>query len=796
MMKKFGNQDLMPGTAAGRTQLIGVLGKVLGALLSLLVLLTLLAKFVPWSPTMPGPGLDPAWRFGVNQAVAQGLVFGKDLVFTFGPYGAIYTLVYGPATDLLAMAGSIYLAISYWGIYTMLMRNRNWHHTVLFCMVLACVLYTRDPLFFSLPLIVALLSYKIMFTPGHFVRQSRFGWLVVAAVFAPLGLLPLIKGSLWLLSAVTIALCGGIFIHGKQRRLAVASILAPLLLLPLAWAVSGQPLLALPGYFISQSAIVAGYTEAMASGRNYAEVAVYLLPAALLLAVVALQAGATRIQRLFLVAVYFFYLFMVFKAGFTRQDGHTTIASTALLFGVFFLGHVVQTRLSSLLLMAAMFCWVMIDSVYIKSSTASLYNARDAYVWSWDGAKRRWHDRNWPRSDYDIAVAKMRAEAALPLLPGRTDTYPTEISFLIASGNTWAPRPVFQSYSVYTPSLAEKNRQYLLGTTAPDNLVFEAGSLDERFPTLDDGASWPVLLNNYVPSQKAGNALILKKKPDAAPLRAPTEVLRASYKLGQRIALPDSQRQLFANFDIKPTLRGRLAGVLLKPEPLYITVTLKNGSQSRFTVIPNMARSGFLLSPLVRNTAEFGLLYGRPGALAANQVASLVIDTGDGKHAHWQEQFQLVLSELPPQQAIDVSPMGLLSAFDPALGSTATPTAASCQGSIDQVNSAAPGALVQTAGSIKVDGWLAGPSGQTSRSDKVYIVLSDAKGEHHFAQVKRTPRPDVATYLKQAALADAGYTVNADTSAFKGRFQLGLAVEHGGRIERCPQFSVAVEIAQ
>jgi len=796
MMKKFGDQDMVPRTATGKARLAGLPGRILTGLLSLLVLLTLLAKFVPWAPAMPGPGLDPAWRFGINQAVEQGLVFGKDVVFTFGPYGGIYTMVYGPATDLLVMAGSIYLAISYWGSYTLLMRNRQWHYTVLFCLVLACVLYTRDPLFFSLPLLVALLSYKIMSTPEHFIRQSRFGWVVVAAVFAPLGLLPLIKGSLWLMSVATIVLCGGIFMHGKQRRLAVACVVAPLAILPLAWGVSGQPLWALPGYFISQSAIVAGYTEAMASGSNYTEVAVYVLPAALLLAAVGLQANATRIQRLFLAAAYFFYLFIVFKAGFTRQDGHTTIASTALLFGVFFLGFVMQTRLATLLLMAAMFCWLVIDSVYIKSSTASLYNARNAYVWSWDGAKRRWHDRSWPRSDFDIAVSKMRAEAALPLLPGRTDTYPTEISYLIASGNTWAPRPIFQSYSVYTPSLAEKNRQYLLGTSAPDNLVFEVGSLDERFPALDDGPSWPVMLNNYVPSQKANNALILKKKADAAPLRAPSEVLRGNYRLGQRVDLPDAQRQLFVNFDIKPTLRGRMAGVLLKTQPLYITVTLKNGAQSRFTVIPNMARAGFLLSPLVRNTAEFGLLYGRPGALAANQVASLVIDTGDGKHAHWKEEFQMVLSELPQQQSIDVAPMGLLSTFEPALTSAATPTAASCQGSIDQVNSAAPAALVKTAGSIKVDGWVAGPSGQTGRNDKVYIVLSDTKGEHHFALVKRTPRPDVATYLKQAALADAGYTVNADTSAFKGRYQLGLAVEHGGRIERCPQFAVAVEIAQ
>lgn len=49
-------------------------------------LVTVLAVFVPFTPRMPGVGGDPSWEFGLNQAVAQGLIFGKEFVFTFGPY--------------------------------------------------------------------------------------------------------------------------------------------------------------------------------------------------------------------------------------------------------------------------------------------------------------------------------------------------------------------------------------------------------------------------------------------------------------------------------------------------------------------------------------------------------------------------------------------------------------------------------------------------------------------------------------------------------------------------------------
>jgi len=34
----------------------------------------------------------------MNQAIAQGLSFGDDIVFTFGPYASVYTQLYHPAT--------------------------------------------------------------------------------------------------------------------------------------------------------------------------------------------------------------------------------------------------------------------------------------------------------------------------------------------------------------------------------------------------------------------------------------------------------------------------------------------------------------------------------------------------------------------------------------------------------------------------------------------------------------------------------------------------------------------------
>src|SRR5260364_80756 len=78
-----------------------------------LLFVTIIAIFVPFMPYMPSSGLDPSWVYGTNQAVAQGLIFGRDFIFTTGPYGSIYTKAFHPSTDYLMLIGCFYLSICY-----------------------------------------------------------------------------------------------------------------------------------------------------------------------------------------------------------------------------------------------------------------------------------------------------------------------------------------------------------------------------------------------------------------------------------------------------------------------------------------------------------------------------------------------------------------------------------------------------------------------------------------------------------------------------------------------------------
>ena len=94
-----------PGIRRGLASTVRVLP---GPLLVLLSLLTV----VWFAPEVPYPAQDSAWVLALNQAVADHLAFGRDVLFTLGPWGTVYAGQYHPATDGMMLAGGAIVALA------------------------------------------------------------------------------------------------------------------------------------------------------------------------------------------------------------------------------------------------------------------------------------------------------------------------------------------------------------------------------------------------------------------------------------------------------------------------------------------------------------------------------------------------------------------------------------------------------------------------------------------------------------------------------------------------------------
>ncbi len=766
-----------------------------GPIWQLLIVLTAVCAFVPLLPDMPQASLDHSWVLGMNQAVAQGMVFGRDIVFTFGPYASIYTKSFHPATDHLMVAGALFLSLIYGIGLVLVTRERGALPLAGLCFVLALVAglpQSQDALLFSYPLIVSLYCVGLPLQASSDQRARRITAITVFVLFLPFGLLPLIKGSLVALCWATTAFAIIRFVSLGRRDLMIAAPVAQVVALIVLWMASGQPLSGLPGYFRSMAQIVSGYTEAMAYMGAPTEIVCYLIAVATLLVSVLRDSGEAKIgKKLALLFSLLVYFFVVFKAAFVRHDGHALTAGTSILLAAAILSFQLYKRSLFFVLFVSLFVWASIDSRYfVFSATGLVDSVVSTYYQAWNGARTRLTDPNALSQRFDAALAKIHDQSSFPRFDGTADIYSYGQSYLIASGNHWNTRPVLQSYSAYTPALAFANRDHLLGHTAPDNVFFRVESIDGRLPALDDGPSWPVLLAHYRPENLQNGYLYLKKEAGTEGRVKLDSVGEGVFSLGEQVAIPDGKGPVFVEINIEKNFAGKGVNTLYKVDPLVIGLNLESGETQWFRLPSEMARAGFIVSPLIQSTSDFALLYANENPLGS-RVKSFSIRAFAGDWL-WKKKYTVHFKNIAvaPRTGV-VASLHLDKPVDAPAGANIR-VSEQCAGSIDSINGVLPSpAGFSARGVLQVRGWLA-ISGETPRLPRnALLVLGNPRGGVTFIETSRVVRPDVGAHFGSPLLQSAGYSAVADVSQVTGDHVLGLAFEQDGLIEICSQFRVA-----
>ena len=590
---------------------------------------------------MPSIRLDASWEYVMNEAVARHLSFGKDIIFTYGPYASVSTVSYDPATARMMMGGSLFLGICYAVLFLTLARKARVWLVLAFLAYLAAFLYSREALLFSYPVLLVFCAIRFAEKEDNAFSLPALIWTALAV--APLGLLPLIKGTYLILAGITYA---GLFVYLLCRRRLVAAF--TVLLCPPAacigfWSLSGQAIGNLPRFFASLAPIVSGYTEAMGSnlGSNM-EIAAYLAAAAaILVSIVTTQVIRGR-ARVVLFSYMGCALFLVFKGGFVRHDSHASIAGCFIVLAALISGLLFFDSKLVVALFLSLLTFLFIAEIHSVNSV--LDNLRRVYLDPWSRCFPLSRDAPSIALEYDRSLMNIRRKAPVPQLQGSVDIYPTDQSAILASGNRWNPRPMFQSYSAYVPSLLEINARHLRGDDAPDNVLFSIQPIDERLPSLEDGLSWAALLDNYTLTGFGKDLASLRRNPSIRSAGKFTAVDDAACQTGKPVAIPQSDSPLFARIDLRPTLLGKIVGAAFKYPKLAITVKLANGSARTYRVVANMMRTDFLLSPLVENTADFAALMRADGAhLRSNKVESMMITSESGGGLLWEGTYSLKL---------------------------------------------------------------------------------------------------------------------------------------------------------
>ncbi len=601
---------------------LAVIGTIACSLMLVLMLL-------PWRPVFPDGGLDPSWQGVIEWGFLQGRVFGEDLVFTFGPLGFLYTRLYHP--DLFGVL------MGFWFITALLLGlffGGFWGHApwplslmLALCLLLAVSLNVEiaDSQLFFIPLAGGILAMDPV--------RPDWRWLGYP-LLALAALAGLIKFTVFIAGMAIFAITD-LILWWRERTLPhrLALFLAS------SWfyffLVTGHG--DWPSYLHNSLRIAGGYSAAMQTTGPAVEIQESLIMGGLLSLVLILTPTgrigvAEGLTRLGVTLVSLLMGFLIFKAGVVRHDGHILISAGGLLL----LAVLVAWRAAGLegnhWLKALALGTVLLGAYHLSGIPERHYlsqgQTREAYL------KHLLQDRpqralrsmanlvfGLDELDFldrrDQALADIRQRHPLPAWEGRVDIYNWDQASILANGLNYTPRPVFQSYSAYSPALLQLNADHLAGDDAPDYIYYAVQAIDNRLPALEDGLSWPLLWTRYDPIGFQDSHLLLKRRQhsDKALILGIPQETSLSWEEPLVIrAEAGAVRCVWASVHLHSTLAGHLMTAAFKAPVIEMTLELTDGSSLRRRFIPGMGPTGFLLSPYVGDADEFdGVCRGEEG---------------------------------------------------------------------------------------------------------------------------------------------------------------------------------------
>jgi hypothetical protein len=503
------------------------------------LLLVAIVALVSWplrGDLSPGLDADGAWEIALRQALHDGLHWGPDLQFTYGPLGFLHRplLVY-PWSARLAFAWWVLMQLAFvaallWGL-THALRSRA------LALVVAIPLGTLG----GVPDTVLAFIGAVALAAGRPRGRSAPALALALGALAGVSLLDKLNIGI---TVVGLGVVGIAAAPMPRRPLILVYAGALSITATLGWALTGQSFAEIPGYVKGALGIISGYSEAMVVENP--EKAWELWAAGLLCVLglgVTWRAADTLPARgrAGLVVLWAVLAFTSFKATFVRHDGgHSNIFFATLLCASLAFGWAPHRRRTALLIGAPLVIALWAAGGATPARQYAVVDNAKRFV---DQAKLL---TDGSETNAAIATARTRRAALEQLDPrftaaigrGTVHVYPYDAGLVWAQRLRWRPLPVFQAYSAYTADLDRRNATMVRSASGPDFILYErAIAFDGRDPAFESPEAISAMLCHFRAAVGPfGRWLLLRRAPDRCGAERSLTTVRA--KLGERVPIP------------------------------------------------------------------------------------------------------------------------------------------------------------------------------------------------------------------------------------------------------------------
>jgi len=596
-----------------------------------------------WFPEVsPSTDVDTSYRMILNAAHELNLEFGSDLVITWGPLAFLAMPDLHPVMSYFkhGIGTLVYLSVFIaLGLVIRIAQQSTKSLLLTLFLVNFGIIYLFDPIiFFFLPIVL----YVVIFS------KSGYGYnnVLRTAIICLVALAALTKFTYLILGLTIVGVSSayGLLVQ-KNYKWDIIVFLGMTLLI---WVLSGQTLSSFLSFVTRSFEIASAYGSALSLNGGKSELVnlSFFLLSALIIAG-SLMFNSIKeppIRIVALVLIWGSLGLICLKTAFVRYSfshlwqgtAYITILGIACSYSFNPAFNRKNVTGGALTLLPAIL--PMIALLYLSEPSPSknitqirFFSTPALFI---DGLAKSYSLFKSP-SDYENryqdALKKIRQKTKLPSISGSVDLYPDNQSIILAYDLEYKPRASYQSVNTVTSKLSKINSSNLLGTDAPNTLLFNLSTIDRRLPALGENLSWPIIWTNYRQTLAHSEFLILQRSPHPQKLTV-VDIDAGILQLEDEFELPEQYREnLWIKLEVTPTLLGSLASVLYKLPILRIALNLENGDVREYRFLHEIGDSGFLLSPLIENKEEFGIFPIASGIefLKMKQVRSFSV------HSEW-----------------------------------------------------------------------------------------------------------------------------------------------------------------
>jgi len=731
----------------------------------------------------PATGLDPSWNIALHLAWKYHLVFGKDVVFTYGPLGIFQSRLPVFASKFAYLLFDAYFVVTLFFVMRSVFKRHFSYSLAAF--VFLCVITAQyggpyDWYFFFFFFFL----FSFVEDPNRLGYLAHAGLLSVALLY--------FKISLGL-TAVFLFVAATTFVLVRRRwslKRYLASIFSYSLVI---WVSALVFRVNLKGYILGSLQLIDGYNDAMFRPIDR-EYWLFLLISALvvigfLIRVLYLLVDSIRrkewvqnAETLFIQAVTGMGIFVLFKSAFVRSDSHAFIffKNITPLAGFAFLyvpKHFKAKRIGA-------WCWIVLALSFwavnsmpgsyqpylrvLKLSFLSLkYDEMRNYfsqVGKYDKAKAAADSLESGNNEYKANIGSHSV-----------DVIPSEISTLYFNGLHYNPRPVIQSYAAYTSYLDDLNRRKYESPDGPDYILFSVATIDGRVPFFDESRTKLAVLGRYTVAGEIRGDLVLKKRMAPAAFQ-PLLTDTLAVKLGENVPVRKTPNLLFSRIFIRYNPWGAAKRLFYQPPYLKITLMLDNGESRTFRAIKPVLEDGVILNKFLESEDEFQLLQQADGRLNTN-VISVRFECDDAGGG-FEPTFKMVNTYYAfPDKTVEqrrADSLGIARLYDRY--NSLKPVLLDTSHCLKDSLLFATGSVTSNSHLIRItDGWAFRVKGKNDSTTVSAVLRSE--GRVYMLPSKTQARPDLPFVFGRRDVANSGFLANVSKSLLPpGEYQLGVLI--------------------